>query len=210
MKALLLILALAMPAGAQQVFPSDIKDPDVLRNMEFLLDQYNILRSSLTNNSLTPSSPGIWKQYVSSMTTARFGAFEPAIDGDDSIPQITQGFQVAVATITPTATTSRIIARATLNSDEATNNCDVGVACIFKDTNADAVSCSYVNVAGSPAYSVVTVIYVETAASLTQRNFSVRLGCGVGNTMKVNTRGGLSYYGLTVASGIELIEISGP
>lgn len=51
MKALLLILALAMPAGAQQVFPSDIKDPDVLRNMEFLLEQFNILRSSIANNA---------------------------------------------------------------------------------------------------------------------------------------------------------------
>ena len=56
MKAILLILALAMPAGAQQVFPSDIKDPDVLRNMEFLLEQYNILRSSLTNNSVTAAA----------------------------------------------------------------------------------------------------------------------------------------------------------
>ena len=56
MRALLLLL-LAIPCGAQTTFPSDEKDPDRLRNMEYLLEQVNVLRSSVTTNAFVPTAP---------------------------------------------------------------------------------------------------------------------------------------------------------
>ena len=47
MKALLLLL-LALPCSAQQVFPTDEKDSDRLRNLEFLLDKVSVLTTSMT------------------------------------------------------------------------------------------------------------------------------------------------------------------
>ena len=41
MRAILLVVALAVSAGAQSVLPSDVKDPEQLRNLEYLLDQVN-------------------------------------------------------------------------------------------------------------------------------------------------------------------------
>ena len=50
-RAACLVLGLACSAGAQSTFPSDEKDPDRLRNLEYLLEQVNIVKSSITNNS---------------------------------------------------------------------------------------------------------------------------------------------------------------
>lgn len=53
----LLLLLLALPCGAQQVWPTDEKDSDRLRNLEFLLDKVNVLSSSVTASITSAASP---------------------------------------------------------------------------------------------------------------------------------------------------------
>ena len=51
MRALIFMMAMATSAGAQGLFPADVKDPDELRNLEYLYERINILNSSVTANS---------------------------------------------------------------------------------------------------------------------------------------------------------------
>lgn len=69
-RALLLIVAMAAPAGAQQIFPSDVKDPELLRNLEFLYDQIRIVRSSV--NYVVPATIALYVPLAGNVTMTGF------------------------------------------------------------------------------------------------------------------------------------------
>ena len=153
----------------------------------------------------TAPTSGIFLQFVSSATTARF-LLGPAIGGDDSIPQISEGGQVLVATMTPVNASSNIKVSGVVNLGETTNNCNTGALCLFRDAAADAIACWLLLTTGIPEVAV-PFAYIEPASDTTERNYSLRAGCEVTNTISVNKGHTGNVYGLTLTSYLEIQEI---
>ena len=145
-------------------------------------------------------------QFVSSTTTAGF-TLSGSIPGDNTTPQISEGGQVLVATMTPTNAASNIKISGVVNLGETTNNCNTGALCLFKNSGAGAIACWLILTSGTPD-AVVPFFYTESASNTTERNYSLRAGCEVANTLTVN-RGhtGISYGG-SLTSYMEIVEIS--
>lgn len=167
-----------------------------------------VYKSSVNLSQAYMVGGGLWRQYVSSTTTGAHILVE-AIPNDTSIPQITEGSQILVATITPVNANSKIIIRGNINLDEYANNCNTGALCLFKGTTANALACFSFYTVGSPAYSSVPFTYTESATNTTLRNYSLRAGCETANSIRVNAQNNSILYGGTLTSVLELIEIEG-
>lgn len=59
-RAILLMLALAAPAAADNVFPAAIEDEPMQRNLDFLYEEYSKFKSSVTANSASVSAKSTW------------------------------------------------------------------------------------------------------------------------------------------------------
>lgn len=153
---------------------------------------------------------GLLRQHVSSTTVGRISNVAGSFPSDDSKPQITEGYKVLVATITPLNANSNIIVRGIVNYAETANNCNAGALCIFKNADADALACFPVRTPGSPIYGSVEFYWKEAAASTTLRNYSLRIGCEVTASLGINIINTSSLYGATVLSALELFEVAGP
>ena len=165
-----------------------------------------------TQTTASNENSGIVRQFVSSINTTPFTAQGTAIPLDNTIPQITEGYQVLSATITPKFANSRIIIEATVNYDEPSNVWNGGAIALFKDSGPDAIA-----VAGASVYwqevspRVATLRFVTTASSTTTtRTYTIRIGCNVANCIEVNREWYLSWqaYGGTMASTLFLTEIA--
>lgn len=153
---------------------------------------------------------GLLLQFVSSMTSGAH-SIALAIPSDNTIPQISEGDQVIVATITPVAATSRIRIEGVFNVVEETNGSGYATACIFRDATADAIACfnGLTMEQTASAIEQVKVDYILPATDTTQRNYSVRIGNGSANVLTVNTgQAGAARYGGTITSSLFLSEIS--
>lgn len=184
----------------------------VMQNVKFSssihVDGNAVFQASVGLSGAYLVGGGLWRQYVSSVTVGKH-SLAGSIPNDDTIPQITEGDQILVATMTPVNANSKIIVRGTINIDEAPNNCNTGALCLFKGTGSNAIACVLVYTVGSPAYASVPISYVESATDTTQRNYSLRAGCEVANTLSVNRLAGTAKYGGTLTSILEVIEIEG-
>ena len=89
----------------------------------------------------SPTFASAYVQIVSSLTVARYTDVGGSVPYDDTPPQISEGFQVLVATITPKSASSNLEVYAYLNITESTNNCNDGVMCLFTGATASAVAC---------------------------------------------------------------------
>lgn len=145
-------------------------------------------------------------QDISSATSASWPAAGTAIPSDDTKPQISEGWQVLVATITPTASTATIAISAYINYDESANLCNQGASCIYKGDGADPLVCVPIYTSGSPVYGIAVIYYTESAASTTQRNYSVRVGCEAANAVGVNRIANVTIYGGALTSSLRVVE----
>lgn len=152
---------------------------------------------------------GLLLQYVSSSTTGQYQGLGTAIPNDNTIPQISEGFQVLIATITPLNSASRLKIEVTLNAAEFSNVTGDGVVCIFKDSGGNALACAFILTAGGAPTATTTLRYIEMAGSLTQRNYSVRAGDSVAGNMTINLNpSGVSVYGGRLTSVLDISEIA--
>jgi hypothetical protein len=166
--------------------------------------------ASTTASSGGGDSGGLWRQYVTSTTNASvFQSPASLIPADNTIPQISEGLQVLVATITPQSSSNLIIVRGVVNTSENSDACNHGVICVFKGTGSNALACQSALTTGINPYTSTPFYYAETAGSTTQRNYSIRIGCDSANAMGYNNQRSTDpLYGGALLSVLELIEIS--
>jgi len=143
----------------------------------------NTFAGSITFSSAVIGG-ALLRQYVSSTTCALWTARGAILPYDDTIPQISEGWQVLVATITPTRADSRIEIEARLLAKEGSNLTDGQlVIALFQDQTANAIAAGVggslgtggINIAANTGMTVLTHI-INSTGSTTLRNFSVRVG----------------------------------
>jgi hypothetical protein len=148
---------------------------------------------------------GALLQSVSS-TYASNADLSTTIPNDDTIPQNTEGTEVASVTITPTSASSTIEVefRAMGSGGSAANI----IAALFRDTGANALQVSTA-VAGSVNLPQgIGLLYQESAGSTSARTYKIRVGMNSG-TCRLNGTTAARLYGGAAAAVLVAREIKG-
>lgn len=127
------------------------------------------------------------------------------IPRDDTIPQITEGFEVMTQAITPTSTTSFLQVDVAVHA-----SCSVAsdiVAALFRDAGANAIAVGSQYATTGLGVMLVTFRARVTAGSTAATTFRVRIGPITAGTVTFNGASGGRYYGGVYASSITVTEL---
>jgi len=145
-------------------------------------------------------------QVVNTQTGA-FSSGTTLIPNDDTIPQITEGFEVMTRTITPKFSTSKLLINVVCHISASVNS--LPTTALFLGTTADAIACSFSHAMGQANYPKVhNFNHFMTAGSTSELTFRVRTGCNNAGTVTFNGREGSRRRGGVLASSITIMEIS--
>ena len=126
---------------------------------------------------------------------------------DDTIPQITEGFEVMTRTITPKFATSKLLINVVTHLSADQNS--LPVTALFEGTTADAIACSFSHQYGLADYPKVhNFNHFMTAGTTSQLTFRVRIGMNQSGDVTFNGRNESRRRGGTLASSITIMEIS--
>lgn len=173
---------------------------------------YTLTLPALTGTILTTATSGVVLQMVRSETSANTSG-STAIPGDNTIPQITEGFEVLTATITPVSATSKLYVQAFIYAMESTNVSDDLVVALFRDSTANALSVG-TSLNGSGGREVgapmIATAYVNSN-STASTTFRSRIGTTGVSTVILNVvPGSVTYpkYGGVYVSSMTITEIA--
>jgi hypothetical protein len=124
------------------------------------------------------------------------------IPWDDTIPQNTEGTEIITASITPTSASSKVVV--ILNMPYYVVGGNYGVACLFRDSVADALQ---VTMGSAGFQGFVGMEYEESAGSTSSRTYKVRVGPAQTDTMYLNGNNGGRKHGGVMAITLTLVEI---
>jgi len=128
-----------------------------------------------------------------------------AMPADNTIPQITEGFEVMTLAITPTNASNILMVDVATFIGTTTDNAWL-ITALFVGTTADAL-------ATMPQYAetvnpIASVFFRHrmVAGATTELTFRVRCGHNAAGTLSFNGHGGSGYFGGTSASSITITE----
>jgi hypothetical protein len=158
--------------------------------------------------SATTATPVAAKfvQLVSTQTTAYMSGTN-TIPWDDTIPQITEGWQVLSTTVTATLATNNMRISVNLWGAEVSDTGNEGVMCVFKDAGANAIGCVGNTLGTQTGGGILFTIDFSTPSVDTSAHvFSVRFGEDVGTT-EVNGKGGSRKLGGAGVTAMKVEEV---
>lgn len=103
---------------------------------------------------------------------------------DDTIPQSTEGNEILTVLITPRSATNLLVVTFTGNSGHTLGV--LGTAALFRDSVADAVAATPINLPALGTSVSVSLRHVEVAGSTNPTTFKVRIGYTTVGTAYVN------------------------
>lgn len=164
---------------------------------------------TLTNKDLSSSTntfpTGMAVQTVSTNYSA-VATGTTQIPEDDTIPQITEGFEVMTQTITPKSSTNLLVITVTVMASHDTANRDHIVA-LFQDSTANALYATIGNfVTVATAMATTKFTFTTTAGTTSATTFRVRIGSNSTGTMTFNGQSGGRKFGATPKSNITITE----
>lgn len=129
------------------------------------------------------------------------------VPGDDTIPQNTEGDEYLTVSITPTNASSTLYVEAQFNGSNDNATASI-IACIFRDSDADALGVSWHRLTGATHVIQLNVTASVSAGSTSATTFKMRVGSDqVGSTTTFNGVSGGRFYGGKMASFIRVTEI---
>ena len=129
------------------------------------------------------------------------------IPNDDTIPQITEGFEVMTRTITPSSTTNKLLINVVTHISASSDS--IPTTALFVDSTADALACTFSHAFGLGNYPKVhNLNHYMTAGSTSELTFRVRVGFNGSGTLTFNGRSGSRRRGGVAASSITIMEIA--
>lgn len=126
---------------------------------------------------------------------------------DDTIPQISEGDQFMSLAITPVSATNKLKIEVVAHLSEATGGNRVMTAALFKNTDADALACSFSQNGTTYPEPPICFTHYMTAGTTDEITFKVRAGADGAGTTTFNGVGGARKYGGVMASSITITEI---
>jgi hypothetical protein len=153
------------------------------------------------------SNDGKTLQTVSSTTANYFPAQGTAIPKDDTAPTTAEGWKVLVATITPVDAGSTLWISGELHIYTA--SCNEMTMAFFKNATAIYASSEWLTASANNTNSA-TFRFPVSAEDVTERNYSVRIGCsdGTSASLGLNGNGAGRLYGGLYVSRLDVTEIA--
>jgi hypothetical protein len=124
---------------------------------------------------------------------------------DDTIPQITEGFEVMTLAFTPLLATSILRIETTCVVSHPTDAATI-VSALFQDATANALAAVCMSQSATGGTVTLRMTHNVTAASTTARTYRVRIGSGTAGTVTFNGAGGARLFGGVMASSIVITE----
>jgi hypothetical protein len=128
-----------------------------------------------------------------------------AMPSDNTIPQNTEGVEIATVTITPKATTHILVITAFLQSQSAADQSSMA---IFQDSTANAIAACMLNRNNSSNLNNCPnmLIHYMTAGTTSATTFKLRAGPDSGGTLYINGGSSERLFGGVAASWIKVEE----
>lgn len=165
----------------------------------------SVVTNNITNNAVTSTkvAAGFSVQTVTSSSSA-VATGTTTIPVDDTIPQITEGTQFLTATITPKATTNRLLISVVFFGSY--NVTEQIVVALFQDATANALAAvAFYQPTGTAPMSIP--LQHEMAAGTTSATtFRVRAGANSAGTVTMNGQSGVRRFGGVASSRITITE----
>jgi len=128
------------------------------------------------------------------------------IPQDNTIPQITEGFQVLSLAITPKSATSKLYIQANIVWSISTSQWNISA--LFQDSTANALASTQAFVTTATAGLQSPLNYFMTSGTTSSTTFTVRCGPGGASTITINGQSGTAYLGGTMYTSITITEIA--
>jgi hypothetical protein len=168
--------------------------------------------TKINNNTLSavtglPAGVGGKVLQVVNTETGAVATGTTVLPDDDTIPQITEGFEVMTRTITPTSSSSKLLISVVTHLSPSANS--IQSTALFVGTTANALAAI-----GTHAYGVAnherfhSFNHFMTAGSTSELTFRVRIGMNNAGTVTFNGRSGARENGGVMASSITIMEIA--
>lgn len=145
------------------------------------------------------ASGGNWEEYVAAATASssvlvqvQHAVVNEVVSGttlmpaDNTIPQITEGFEVITCAITPASASNLLWIIAHIPVSYYTSGYAGGIA-LFQDTTAGALAAAHASFAFS---HTATLTHKMTAGTVSETTFRIRVGASTSGTCYVNSQTG--------------------
>ena len=125
---------------------------------------------------------------------------------DDTIPQITEGFEVMTLAVTPASATNKLLISVVTCLSSDVNS--LPVTALFEGTTANALACVFTHAYGTADNPLLhNFNHYMTSGSTSELTFRVRIGTNNAGTITFNGRSEARKYGGALASSITIMEI---
>lgn len=143
---------------------------------------------------------------VVSTTTGALVTGNTSIPYDDTIPQITEGFEVITRAITPLSATSVLYIDFYGTYNIASH--DEVTAALFVDSTANAIAAACIGDNGADVPGTFLLRHPVTSGSTTARTYKARVGAASTISIYINgDASGTRVYGGVAATGIRIMEV---
>lgn len=152
-------------------------------------------------SAVTGMKPWIQRVYTQTGAVATGTTIIPA---DDTIPQITEGFEIMTLSITPTnASNLLIITAQVMSSPSALSS---GIVALFQDATANALTMNATSEPNSGTLLLLPIDYTMVAGTTSATTFRIRLGHNVAGTNTFNGASGGRLWGGVINSSLTITE----
>jgi len=176
--------------------------------------QLNSVSGITAARTITFPDCDVSKFYVQrqSNTISATAGISSTIPADNTIPQNTEGSQIASVTITPKNANNTLIVRAIGSISKVDNGSTIFA--LFRDSTANAVAATVIAHGATTGSNFnqtpFEIIYSVVAGSTASTTFYLRAGIGSGNQFLINANGSFTLGGIMPnASIIDVVEYSG-
>lgn len=123
---------------------------------------------------------------------------------DNTIPQITEGDEYMVGTITPTSLTTRLWIEAIFNVSHSVNTAS-GMG-LFQDATANALVAAGIGITAAVTLYSAILKHDMVSGTIAATTFHFRAGGNTGPTMTMNGISSAAFYGGKFESSLRIIE----
>jgi hypothetical protein len=124
---------------------------------------------------------------------------------DDTIPQNTEGDEYITLSITPKATTNKLVVEAIVLAAHSAS-ASVIVSALFQDSTANSLAVVAERMAGADQITTLALRHELTAGTTSSTTFKIRIGSNLAGTTTFNGQAGARLFGGVAASSITITE----
>jgi hypothetical protein len=161
---------------------------------------------TVDSGTLAVNSRGSVLQVVNTQSTSTVVG-TTTVPYDDTIPQITEGFEVMTLNITPTSASSKLLINVVTHLSAGANS--LPTTNLFVGTTANALATAFTHAYGAgdnPLNHKLT--YYMTSGSTSALTFRVRIGSNNSDSLTFNGREEVRKMGGAITSSITIMEVA--